>query len=122
MKYMKLGLIAFFLVSCSGTSYQTPSSGPIEAAIPTATESFEPAVATKTPLPYTQTPDFTPVLIPSLDDLPSWLKDSSPNVLAALITDDLQRIRDVAFFNAATRERYEIPMPKDTKGFFGMTV
>lgn len=110
MKYMKLGLAAFFLVSCSGTSYQTPSSGPVEAANPTKTETVAPAVATKTP-------EVTPVVIPSLDDLPTWLKDASPNVLAALITDDPKRIRDVHFFNA-TGERYAIPMPKDTRGFF----
>jgi len=119
MKYTLVGLVIILLVSCSGTANQTPSSSPIETAMLTATEPVETVmVATKTPLPHTQTPEATLVVIPSLHDLPSWLKDSNPNVLAALITDDLKRIRDVAFFNAATGERYEIPMPKDTSGFF----
>ena len=119
MKHMVVGLIAFFLVSCSGTSYQTPSSGHVETSIPTATEAIEPVeVTTKTSLPRTKTPEATPIVVPPIDDLPAWLKDSSPNVLAALITDDLKGIRDVAFFNVATGERYAIPMPKGTSGFF----
>lgn len=109
------GLVTILLASCSGTANQMPSSSPID----TATESVETViVATKTPLPSTQTPEVTPTFIPPLNNLPSWLKDSNPNVLAALITDDLKRIRDVAFFNVATGERYEIPMLKDTSGFF----
>ena len=91
MKHIKLGLIALLLVACSRNSFKAPSSGPNESSIPTATEAVEPAVATKTLLPYTKTPEATPVVAPSLDDLPAWLKDSSPNVLAALITDDLKK-------------------------------
>jgi len=119
MKYTLVALAVIVLVSCSGTANQTPSSSPIETAILTVTEQLETVtVVTKTSLPHTQTPEVIPTVIPSLNDLPSWLKDSNPNVLAALITDDPKRIRDVAFFNAATGERYEIPMPKDTSGFF----
>ena len=119
MKYTLIVLAVILLVSCSGTTNQSPSRSPIETAVLTSTEPVETViVATKTPLPSTRTPEVTLTVMPSLSNLPSWLKDSNPNVLAALITDDLKRIRDVAFFNAATGERYEIPMPKDTSGFF----
>jgi hypothetical protein len=83
------GLVTILLASCSGTANQMPSSSPIG----TATESVETViVATKTPLPPTQTPEITPIFIPHLNNLPSWLKDSNLNVLSALITDDLKRI------------------------------
>ena len=118
MKYVVMVLVAFLLGSCFGTAYETPS-GHIETGFPTATETTAPIiVATETQLPPTETATATPVAVQALNDLPAWMKNPDSTVLAALITDDLTRIRKVAFYNAATGEKYEISMSKDVRGFF----
>jgi len=106
-------------VGCSKTSHATPLIETVEIAFPTRTEAVETAtVATDTPLPYTETPEARPSVIPTIYDLPAWLTSLNANVLAALITDNFKGIRNIAFFNAGTAERFEIPMPQDTMGFF----
>jgi hypothetical protein len=105
MKYVILIFVVFQLFAC--------------AKQPLATETVEPIiVATKTQFSPTQTATTTPIVIPDFDELPSWMRIPESTVLAALITDDLKGIRNVAFFNAATGEKYEMSMPKDVRGFF----
>lgn len=59
-------------------------------------------------------------LEPLLDtyDLPVWMKNPETIIAAALITNDIESIRKVAFFNATTGENYEIVMTKSVSGYF----
>ncbi len=118
MKNAIIVFVAFLLVSCSGATLQTPTS-PVETETLVTAETVEPIiVATKTQLLPAKTATATPPVVPAFEDLPPWLVTPDPNVLAALITDDLRWIRNVAFFNVATGEKYEISMPKHVSGFF----
>ena len=115
---ISLGLVIFLLVGCSAISRSTPSVEIVKTTFPTGTETAEKASAPTVTPSYTNPPEVRPSIIPTIYELPSWLTHSTANVLAALITDDFKGIRSVAFFNAETAERFEIPMPKETSGFF----
>ncbi len=117
------------MTSCVDTSAQTkvplPSPLPILSTSPTA-RPVEPATIPNSEMEDLLPEEIKPNPIPSatleplLDtyDLPVWMKNPETIIAAALITNDIESIRKVAFFNATTGENYEIVMTKSVSGYF----
>ncbi len=112
MKNIIFGLISIiFLISCDGNVKQISSAFDI-----TQTAITKP-VSSKTPIATVSPTNTAETTLPAYS-LPVWMSDPTINILAALITDDYKRTRKISFYNAATGEKYDIPMPKDTSGYF----
>lgn len=104
-------LSLFLLVSCAGNiERKQPALSITQTAITKPVSSTTPVVT----ISPTNTEETT---LPAYS-LPVWMGDPAINILAALITDDYKRTRKISFYNAETGEKYDIPMPKDTSGYF----
>lgn len=129
MKKFIFGFLVLVMTSCVDTSAQTkaplPSPLPILSTSPTA-RPVEPATIPNSEMEDLLPEEIKPNPIPSatleplLDtyDLPVWMKNPETIIAAALITNDIESIRKVAFFNATTGENYEIVMTKSVSGYF----
>ncbi|HJS17765.1 MAG TPA: hypothetical protein VJ785_03390 [Anaerolineales bacterium] len=118
MKIFLGSLFILILISCTSNVPQSittpqPSETPKVNAIVTA----KILDVSKTPSP-TKSPTNTPVSFLSSYTFPAWMSNPETNILAALITNDLEKTRKISFFNADTGENYEIEMPRDVSGYF----
>lgn len=126
MKRIFLGILIFFLASCSGSNEQLPTNTPVtQTASPTQTsttitvisndESEGPSIKDIIPTPKLSV---TPTPLSSHYDLPAWARNPEATIAAALITNDTEKTRIIALFNAATGEKYEISIPITISGYF----
>jgi hypothetical protein len=115
MRRTLLFLLIFFLTSC------VQDTGQIEPAVYSTEEprknlsSLEEAKFTPTP---SSTPDIPSERLKSKYELPVWMKLADTEIMAVLISDDIQKMRSIAFFNASSGVRYDISLPDDVSGFF----
>ncbi|MBI5353077.1 MAG: hypothetical protein HZB50_10605 [Chloroflexi bacterium] len=118
MRKIIIGILIFALTSCTGNVGQTPQIPPtnetVTAIVPDSETESSPLEDTD-PTPVSEN---TSESLFDYYDLPAWMKDPDTNIVAALITDDYEGKRKIAFFNAITGEKYEILMPQDISGYF----
>ena len=114
MKKLTFVLLILALTSCMGGKSETQ----LLTEIPTVTI-VSPTIPSVTPV-LTATALNSEILEPSPSsyDLPLWMKTADSTIAAAVITNDRERTRKIAFFNVATGESYEILINQSTSGFF----
>ncbi len=128
MRKTIIGILILALVSCTGNMRQTQSA-PLARPIVITTPTQRPLTTTVIPdsetegsslkdIKPTAIPENTQVPLSNYYDLPAWMKNSETNISAALITNDFEQTRKIAFFNASTGDRYEMSMPQDISGYF----
>jgi hypothetical protein len=115
-------LITVILASCSGIQNKLTPTSTQEKIIPTRiadSPSTIPESSTNTAAPTT-IPTAIPTEIPTTttSKFPLWMANPGTDVLAALIRDDIKKIREIQFFNAATKEKFNLNPPMDFGGFF----
>jgi len=129
MKKTIIGILIFALVSCTGNISQTQPVATANQIVITTPPPQKPFITTVIPdsetegsslkdINPTAIPENSPVPLSNHYDLPAWMKKPETNIVAALITNDYEETRQVAFYNAITGDSYEILMPKDVSGYF----
>ena len=117
------------MVSCSENKGQAQTAFPTNQFVSPTSSAQKPIVASVIPDSETEISslkDIQPTLIP--EDTPEpllasyafpvWMKNPKINIVAALITNEIEKTRKMAFFNATTGEKYEILMPQNMSGYF----
>ncbi len=115
MRRIILMTLVFLLIACTSTTSQNSSQ-----TLTISTEQSETETSSLQETIPTATRVVTPstVPLPSNFDLPDWMKSTDTEILAALIQNDMEKTRKIAFFNAADGSRYELELPRDIRGFF----
>jgi hypothetical protein len=129
MRKTVIGILIFALASCTGSVEPIQPTPLANQTTIASTATPKPLLATVIPdsetegsslkdIKPTPIPENTPIPLSDHYDLPIWMKYPETNIVAALITNDLEKNRKIAFFNAATGEKYEILMPQNISGYF----
>jgi len=112
------------LTACSGIKEsKSPPTQKISVTPPlTFTPAPPSATTTDTPLPTeanapTLLPTNTLVAIPQAYKFPLWMTRPETKLLMG-ISDWLEGVFQLSFFNAQTTERFDLPLPQEVIGFF----